>query len=307
MPEKKESRSGFSPASQMAGWIRQGIGSFMAAQKILLDLTAQQNALVIGMLRERLSDFPRPDVAIAKIADSGVQNITAAGKVLLDLVGDDTKVVADGMKEVMPIPGAGSAANLLRHRLSTLLDMQKHFLEAAAHQTHEAVESYQEGKGLMAVGSSVAELAKESIENLIETEKKFLELATHEVSAGTKGGVERKATRERYKVLTEMAREAGENYVEAQKKLLNLAIEQMESAGKTVGHRLESVGHEARTSWGELTDKSAKNFATAKNSLMDLVAKPSKSKEAATTERKRKAPHARPKASKAAAEVNEAA
>ena len=51
----KESGNAHSPANQLVGWARQGIDSFVAAQKILLDLTAQQNALVIGMLRENLS------------------------------------------------------------------------------------------------------------------------------------------------------------------------------------------------------------------------------------------------------------
>ena len=80
-----------SPANRLAGWARQGIDHFVAAQKILLDLTAQQNALMIGMLREKLSK-PRswPGDEIATIADKGVQDISAAGKILLDLVGGGT-------------------------------------------------------------------------------------------------------------------------------------------------------------------------------------------------------------------------
>ena len=103
----KESGNAHSPASQLAGWARQGIDSFMAAQKILLDLTAQQNALVIGMLRENLSKpLFWPGDAIATIADKGVQNISAAGKILLDLAGDGTELVVDGVKEVVPLPDA---------------------------------------------------------------------------------------------------------------------------------------------------------------------------------------------------------
>ena len=101
-------------------------------------------------------------------------------------------------------------------------------------------------------------------------------------------------------------REGGEKYIDAQQKLLNLAIEQMESAGKTAGKRVESVRHEARTSLGELTEKSVRNFATAQKSLMELVTKPAKAKEAAP-ERKRKAPRVRPKAAKEGPEAREAA
>ena len=198
------------------------------------------------------------------------------------------------VKEAVPLPmPAGTVANLLRHRLVTLLDLQKRLLEATAEQTHEAAESYREGKGLVAAGASMAELARRAMENFVETEKKFLDLAVHEVSAKTEGNGHR-SVQERYKVLTQLVREGGEKYIDAQQKLLNLAIEQMESAGKTAGKRVESARHEARTSLGELTEKSVRNFATAQKSLMELVTKPAKAKES-TPERKRKAVHVRPR------------
>ena len=91
----KESENAHSPTSQLVGWARQGIDSFVAAQKILLDLTAQQNALVIRMFRERLGEILNPGVTIAKVADQGVQNISAAGKIMLDWAGDETELIAE--------------------------------------------------------------------------------------------------------------------------------------------------------------------------------------------------------------------
>ena len=41
-----------SPSSMLTGWARQGVQSFVAAQKIIMDLAAQENALLIGMVRE---------------------------------------------------------------------------------------------------------------------------------------------------------------------------------------------------------------------------------------------------------------
>jgi hypothetical protein len=294
----KESGNARSPANRMVGWARQGIDSLVAAQKILLDLTAQQNALVIGMLRENLSKpLLWPGEVIATIADTGVHNISAAGKIVLDLAADGTGLVVDKVKEAVPFPmPLSTMANVLRHRLVTLLELQKRLLEAVAEQTHEAAECYQEGKGLMAAGASVAELARRVIDNFVETEKKFLDLAVHELSAKTEGGGH-KSLQERYKVLTQLVREGGEKYIDAQKKLLNLAVEQMESAGKTAGKRVESARNGARTSLGELTEKSVRNFATAQKSLMELVSKPAKAKES-TPERKRKAVHVRRKAAK---------
>jgi len=69
----KESGNAHSPGNKLAGWARQGIDSLVAAQKILLDLTAQQNALMIGMLQENLSKpLLWPGDMIAAIADKGV-------------------------------------------------------------------------------------------------------------------------------------------------------------------------------------------------------------------------------------------
>jgi len=82
----KDSSNVLSPKGQLAGWARQGIESFAAAQKILFDLTAQQNEVVMGMVRERLSQARLgPNDTITKIADRGVANLTTAGKILLDL------------------------------------------------------------------------------------------------------------------------------------------------------------------------------------------------------------------------------
>jgi len=307
MPAKAKAPSpASSPASQMAGWARQGIESFVAAQKILLDLTAQQNALVIGMVREHLSKpIFRPGDAIAKITDKGVANFAAAGKILLDLAASETALVMDGFKEVLPLPlAARTLADVLRHRVDAFVSMQKRFLDAARDQTHAVAESYQEGEGLM-VAASLAELARRGIEGFVETEKKFLDLAAHEVTAATKGDEDvHKPAQDRFKVLTRVAREGVEKYIDAQKKLLNLAIDQLESTGKATGEGIEAARKEARTSWGELTQKSVRNIVTAQKSLMDLAVKPLRT---SATEEFRKTPRARPRHKKQPFEQHEAA
>src|SRR5271167_409409 len=301
----KESSQAFSPVSQVAGWARQGIESFVAAQKILLDFTAQQNALVMGMVRERLSEPRlRPDLAIAKIADKGVENITAAGKILLDFAAGEAALVADGVKEGLRLPAAARAVtDVVRHRVDAFIHLQKRLLDAAAKPTHQVAESYRQGKGWMA-GASVAELARRAIEDFVETEKKFLNLVAQEVTAATKGGKNgNPPARDRFKVLTQLARESVEKYVDAQKKLVDLAIEQMESTGKAAGERLDVVRKEALASWGELTEKSVKNLVAAQKSLMDLAGKPVK----AATEETRKTPRARPRHKKQPFAAHEAA
>jgi len=290
-----------SAASQVAGWARQGIESFVAAQRILLDLAAQENALLIGMVRERLSKPSfRPGVPIAHIADKGFENFTAAGKVLLDLAAGQTGLVLDGVKEGLRLPVAACAvADVVRHRVDTFIGMQKHLLDAATEQTHAVAQSYRDGKGLMP-GARLAELTRQGIVGFVETEKKFLDLVAHEVTAATKDGKKNgKPARDRFKLLTELAREGVEKYIDAQKKLLNLAIDQLEAVGEAAAGRKEVVRKEPSTSWAELTEKSVRNLVTAQKSLMDLAIKPIKEP---VTDEVRKASRARPRARKRAEE-----
>jgi hypothetical protein len=262
------------PGNPLARWARQGVESFVAAQKIVLDLTAQQNALVIGMIRERLSDRRYwPGVAFAKMADKGVENFAAAGKILLDLAAGETAVVVDGLKKGLSLPvAAGALADVVRHRVDTFVGLEKELLKAAAEQAHTVAESYREGKGPGAI-AGLTELARRGVEGFVETEKKFLDLASEEVVGVLKGGKEVHEPSDRPKVLARLAREGVEKYIDAQKGLLELAIEQFEP-------KREAEHPEARrrphTSFAELTEKSVRNIVTAQKSLMDLAVKPLK-------------------------------
>jgi len=278
-----------SPSGLMTGWARQGVQSFVAAQKILMDLAAQENALLLGMLREGLSmPGKRVGTSIAGIAEKGVENLTAAGKILLDLAAEETAIAVDGVKEGLRLPAsAGAVAEVVRHRVGTLVEMQKNLLDATAEHAHAAAESYREGEKVLAV-AHVADLARRGIEEFVATEKKFLDLAAEEVGAATKGEKRgQKPHKDRVEVLTNMAREGAEKYIDTQKKLLDLAIEQLEETAKaTKGHR-EAARKEAQRSWGELTEKSMKNIMSAEKSLLDLAVKPMKG---GTGEDGRKAP-----------------
>lgn len=268
-----------SPGGLLAGWARQGVHSFVAAQKIIMDLAAQENALLIGMVREGLS---RPGAGIgtsmANIAEKGVENLTAAGKILLDLASDENALVVDGLKEGLRLPvAAGTLAEVARHRVDTLIEMHKGLLDATAEQAHALAESYRE-QGKFLAAENVTELARHGIKVFVEKEKKFLDLASQEVSAAVKGDKKApKARRGRMEVLTEVARESADKYVETQKKLLDLAIEQLEETAKAAPGRHKEMSEKdkhMRSTFGELTEKTMKNLASAEKQLLDLATKP---------------------------------
>jgi len=284
------------PAGRLVNWTRQGIETFVAAQSILLDLTAQQNALVIGVLRERLK---KPDVhpvaVLAGIADKSVANVAAAGKIVLDLAAGESALAVNGVKEAFRLPlVAGTVADVVGHRIDTVLEIYKRLLETAAEQMHAAVESMQEGNGLQ-IREHVAEFARRGVESVVETEKKFLDLVAEEAATVAEGGKEgRKPARDRIKVLTQIARDGVDQLLDAEKKMFDLAIQQFEKEGKAANHAEVEV--EPRTPWAVVTQKGVQNFVTAQKSLLDLAVKPVKA--SARPEAPKRKPPARKGASK---------
>jgi len=274
--EKKATRAA-PPASLLVGWARQGMGSFMAAQRILLDLAAQENALLLGMAREQFGkDGIRPAAKLVEMADAGVKNFTAAGKILLDLAAGETEMMVEGVKEVLPLPAsAGVVADVVKHRVETLIGLQKEMLEAAEEQTRAVAKSVRDGDGMHAMKHAV-ELARRGMEGFVESEKKFLDLAAHTVTTAAKGNKGTKAPRDRMKVLTGMVKEGAEKYMGAQKKLVEMTLEQLETVGKAKPGHKEARRKEEKPIWTELTERSVKNLVTAEKSLLDLTMKPVK-------------------------------
>lgn len=270
--ERKEPQPA-SPAGFLTGWARQGVQSFMAAQKIIMDLAAQENALLIGIVRERLSapSF-KPGEEMVGVAEKGIENLAAVGKILLDLATAETALAIDGVKEGLRLPApAGAMAEVVRHRIDTFIDLQKHLLAATEEQAHAAADSYREGEKVTAA-ANLAELTRRGIETFVETEKKFLELAAQEITTATKGEKRPgKPPKDRIEVLTKVAREGADKYIETQKKLLELAIEKFEAAAKTDREPKDTA---KESSWAELTEKTVKNFVTAEKSLLDIAIKP---------------------------------
>ncbi len=276
---------------------RQGVDSLAAVLKIVSDLTAQEVALVVGMLRERLN-FP-PFASTAEAADRMVTGVTGVGKVLLDLVAGETAIVVDGMKEALRLhPSVAAMADLVPRGVGTVIDMHKRVLDSLAEQTRDIIEAYTERKPSVAI-ENLATRTRETFEDFIETQKTFLDQVSEQVTIATEAPKESKAARrDRSKVLIELARDSVTKFIDAQKQALDLAIEQAEANG---GHaHAKAVAH---TSVAELTRKSVENFTSAQKSLLDLALKPVTGDSEAPKPAARRKPRPRKRAARAAAEA----
>src|SRR5205085_9089733 len=91
---------GSSFISLMSGWMQQGVESFFATQRILLDLAMRQNASVMHLLQEKLADpHNSPTAILTELAGEGMTNFIEAQKVLLNLAQEQNQIVMGGVKE----------------------------------------------------------------------------------------------------------------------------------------------------------------------------------------------------------------
>jgi len=253
-----------STARQVMSWATQGVESLVAVQKILMDLTAQQNSLVIGAIRERIR-IPDLGKAVVRTAGLGIEGLSAAGTILLELASAETTLLLDSLKDGLRLSApASAAAEILRHRVDTVIGLQMRLLDAVSEHSRASVESFDQGEGLDAV-EHIAAVARLAVEDFVATEKKFLDLVGKEINQAIESPGETHKPRARVKIISQLASESIDKYAEAQKKLVDLAIHQTEEITKV------AEPAEAPTPLAELAQNGVQNFIKAQKSLMDLA------------------------------------
>ena len=116
----------------LSSWAQQGVQSFFATQRILLDLAMRQNASVMQSVRQQLTDPQHSPAAIlGEVAGEGVTNFIEGQKVLLELGLRQHELLMSGVKERIGDPRATHAVDLLRRSVETFIHMQQEFLKIA--------------------------------------------------------------------------------------------------------------------------------------------------------------------------------
>ncbi len=250
----------------LSGWMQQGLGSFFATQRIILDLLMRQNANAMHIARERLAGVGGAAEVLTEMAGEGMSNFIRAQKVLLTLARQQNEIVMTGVKErvggFLPLT---AMTDMMRRSLDTFIDMQHEFLNVAEKQT----QSWLEGKPYK---DGMTELAGQALENFVRAQKKFLDVVAEETMNATNGKHgEKKVKRTE---LTELARQATDSFVDAQKKLLDLAGRQVNVNVQVAGKAMDMVNPTNLLPWAELTREGVKSFVDAEKSLLDVVLKP---------------------------------
>lgn len=256
------------PGFPLANWIRQGMETFVASQKVLLDLAAQQNSLAIGFVRERLAYSPfKPFTGMMELAGQGLANFVAAQKIILELAADENDLFLQSVRDGFNLTGTPAMlTDTLREGVHEFVAMQKKFLKLVEDQSMAAVDAMKEGKPYE--GKKLGEVTREGLENFVHTQKKFLDLMA-EAAAYTNG----KAAKPSRRKVSAMFKEGVDKFAEAQKDLLDVAARQIEATLKAAEDVMQPPT-EPSTSMGEIARRGFENFIHAQKSLLDVVTKP---------------------------------
>ena len=254
-PEVSRAHShGPSFVSLLSGWAQQGVQSFFASQRIILDLAMRQNASVMQALRQQLTDPNHsPTTILSEMAGEGMSNFIEGQKVLFELAQEQNEILMQAVKDhIGTSPAAQAVADLFQRSVNTFIDMQQEFLKIAGKQTHNFVEAAKAGKPYQT--EHVTELAREGMENFIKAQKQFLDIIADETAKATGAKRTNGAMRKMKKTeLAELTRHATNAFIEAQKKLFDVAGKQMNTNVKTAGKTLQLLRPFPFLPLGELT------------------------------------------------------
>ena len=260
--------------SLISGWAQQGVQSYFATQRILMDLAVRQNSSVMYALKERLNDpLHSPTRVLTELAEEGMSNLAGAHKIFLDLAQRQNEIVMTGVKQRVgdSVP-ALAIAELLRRSLDIAIGMHQDFIDIAGKQSRSWMERAKTGKAPQ--GDAVIELAREAMEKFVHAEKQLLDAIADGAARATRRTPAGAAQRIKKTELTELARRATDSFINAQKHLVDVAGRQVDANLKTAGRTMELIKPLEVMPLSDWTREGVKSFVDAQKALMDAVTKP---------------------------------
>jgi hypothetical protein len=286
-PATHERSSSF--VSLLSGWVQQGVESFLATQRILVDLAMRQNATAINSIRRELSKEEAkaagknsPRNILVEMAVEGTANYIEAQRILLDLAQKENEVVLKGVKErVGENETATAVTNVVGRGIDTFIEMQHNFLTLVSKATENWIKNAGDIKELANYGPVC--LANDAMKEFVSAQKKFLDVVAEESKPAGKKEHKKIAPTE----LVELGREATENFVEAQKRMLDLAGQQMNVSTQALSRALEVRSPIRLAPMLDVFGDGVKSMVEAERALVETMAKARKRPEPAAPKAKR--------------------
>jgi hypothetical protein len=248
----------------MLGWVQQGMDSFLATQRILLDFATKKNASVMKGLREGIIDPENSPVAIlTELAVEATANFTEAQRILLSLAQQENEIVMTGVKErVGGLPIAATVTDRVRRGIDTFFEMQQDFLTLFSKHAQRRLQA-----GMTADASCVTDAVRDAMEHFVRTQKKFLDVVMQEGAKAKAGEVKKKTE------VTKLAREAADAFIDTQKKLLDLAGQQVNVNLQAASRTADMMKSFRPLPLPSFSGEQVKNFIDAEKALIESIVK----------------------------------
>jgi hypothetical protein len=261
--------------SLLTGWAQQGLESFFATQRILVDLAMRQNSGALKTIRRGLSESEAKDSPmkiLTEVAVEGSANYIEAQRILLDMAQQENAIITGGIEErVGNYAGAVAMTSVIRRSISTFVEMQQNFLTLASKHTQEWLQSSPDKKTKEATG--MAGIAREAMDEFVAAQNKFFDALSEEISARADGKKERAAKKTARTELAILGRQATDSFIDSQKKLLDLAGQQVNVSMQAAGRVLDLKPSARILPMADMAGESVKSFVDAEKALIDSMAK----------------------------------
>ncbi|MBZ5631336.1 MAG: hypothetical protein LAO06_20980 [Acidobacteriia bacterium] len=273
--------------SLLTGWVQQGVESFFATQRVLVDVAMRQNAVAMKTLREGMSDPENSPLAIlAELAVEGTSSFVEAQRILLNMAQQENEIIMNGVKERvagnMPMT---AMSDLLRRSIGTFIHMHEDFLKITSKQTINWLEDLKAGKGFQS--THLVEFAREGMDNFVQAQKKFLDVVAQETAKVTSAKPE-VMKHVKPTEMSKLAREATDAFIEAQKRLLDVVGQQMNVNLKAATKTFKMLAPSRLLPIANLTGEGVKSFVNAEKSLIESMIKPHNGKVVSMGERRKR-------------------
>lgn len=258
--------------SLLSGWVQQGVESFFATQRILVDLVTEQNSNAMKMVKSHLfGSSVAPTAVLTELAGEGTSNFIEAQKVLLDMAQKQNELIMTGVKERVDSSMITAMTEMVRRSVDTFIAMQQEFLHLASKHTGAVFEAAKTGKPYK--GDGLVHMAREAMDTFVEAQKKFLDVVAEETAnmADRKYATIKKGKKTEF---VKLAQQASDAFVEAQKKLLDLGNRQIGTNLKVAGEAAEMVPTVSLAPLAALTKDVVKSYVEAHKALLDVMVRP---------------------------------
>jgi hypothetical protein len=179
--------------TQATEWASQVVEHLMAAQKNWIEITQQQNALVMKAIEEGMNFYrTAPTPALGDWARQGYEGFVEAQKRWSEVASQQSRQMFDALRGGLPgMPGMDGMnfdptgamemmSNTMGQGLETIVKAQTQWLDFAAQSNAQAIQAMKDGLNLddNSPAAALADFAQQVMTNYVDVQKRWLDLAT---------------------------------------------------------------------------------------------------------------------------------